>query len=224
MVETWGWETYSDFYRNIQPVENSTQSDALDAALKTHFSLTLEELEANFLETLRSQEITSETVEDVRLTVEFFDVMRRYQQVLDPSAYFLTAWLPNGPLMRENGIVADLVRRPSEIENLSLETLLVSANDSLRAGDYEATADALMAVNSVLDAIEKGDLAPFEVHPLAKAHFEIATILREAGYQVEKVNVATNTAQVVASRGWPDLALFEFTSTANHWDLVNSQQ
>jgi hypothetical protein len=32
------------------------------------------------------------------------------------------------------------------------------------------------------------------------------------------------TAQVVASQGWPELTVFEFAATANHWQLVNSQQ
>ncbi len=224
MVDTWGWEAYSAFYRDIHPVENGTQSDALDAALQTHFGLNLDELETNFLSVLREQAITTETMDDVRLTVEFFDAMRRYQQILDPSAYFLTSWLPNGPLMRERGIIADLVRRPSEIENLALETLLVSANESLRAGSYVATEEAIEAVHAVLEAIETGYLEPFEVHPMAKAHYEIANILWEAGYQVEQVKITDETANVVASQGWPELTFFEFTATANSWLMVSSQQ
>jgi len=223
MVDTWGWEAYSAFYRDIYPIQNGTQSEALDAALQDHFELTLDDLEADFLEMLQKQEITQETVDDVRLTVDFFDVMRRYQQALDPSAYFLTAWLPNGPLMRENGIVADLVRRPSKIENMALETLLVEANDAMMAGDYAFAEDALMAVNAVLDAIEAGQPDPFEAHSLAKGHFEITAFLDESGYQVERIIISDGAAQVVASQGWPDLTQFEFAATNNGWLLVSSQ-
>ncbi|MFC1996693.1 hypothetical protein ACFLXI_03675 [Chloroflexota bacterium] len=223
MVDTWGWEAYSAFYRDIQPIQNGAQSDALDAALQAHFDLTLDDLEAEFLEMLLAQEIMPEAMDDVRLTVEFFDAMRRYQQNLDPSAYFLTAWLPDGPLMRENNIVADLVRRPSELENIALETLLVGANEALKAGDYKSAKNALAAIHVVLDAIETGQSDPFDVHSLAKAHFEIAKLLRETGYQVERIEVTDGTAQVIASQGWPDLTHFEFASSGGVWTFVSSQ-
>lgn len=223
MVDTWGLKAYSAFYRDIHPIQNGTQSDALDAALQNHFEISLDDLEADFLEMLQKQEITQETIDDVRLTVDFFDAMRRYQQALDPSAYFLTAWLPNGPLMRENGIVADLVRRPSKIENIALETLLVAANEAMMAGDYAFVEDALTAVNAVLDAIEANQADPFSVHSLAKGHFEITTFLGEFGYQVERINISNGTAQVVASQGWPDLTRFQFTAANSGWLLVSSQ-
>jgi hypothetical protein len=125
--------------------------------------------------------------------------------------------------MRENGIVADLVRRPSEIENIALETLLVRANQALKAGDYDAVEDAIAAVNTVLDAIEAGRSDPFDAHPLAKAHFEIVALLQESGYQAERIDIANGTAQVLASQGWPNSTLFEFTATADCWILVSSQ-
>jgi hypothetical protein len=223
MINTWGWEAYSAFYRDISPIQNGTQSDALDAALQTHFGVTLAELEANFLVMLQAQEITPEIVADVRLTVEFFETMRRYQQILDPSAYFLTAWLPKGPIMRENGIVADLVRRPSELTNVALETLLVTANDSLKAGNILSAVSAQEAVNAVLDAIEAQEPNPFDAHPLAKAHFEIAAQLQKSGYQAEQIDIVDGRAWVVASQGWPDLTPFEFAASNNYWVMVSSQ-
>lgn len=223
MVKTWGWQAYSAFYRDIHPIENGTQSDAIDAALQIHFDLTLDKLEENFLTVLRAEKITTDTMDDVRLTVDFFDTMRRYQKALDPSAYFLTAWLPNGPLMREHGIVADLVRRRSDIKNLTLETLLVTANEALRSDDLVGTKDAIAAVNLVLDSIEAGATSPFDVHPLAKAHYEIVVLLEENGYQVEQIDIVDETAQVIASQGWPELTFFEFTASANNWLLVSSQ-
>jgi hypothetical protein len=223
MVDTWGWEAFSAFYRDIRPVESGAQSAALDAALQVHFGLTLEELEIDFREMLTAQEINLEVVDDVRLTVEFFETLRRYQQILDPSAYFLTAWLPNGPLMREYGIVGDLVRHPSEIENLALETLLVAADAATDRGEYAVTIEALEAVNAVLDAIEAGESAPFEVHPLAQAHYEIASRLLERGYQVQQIKVSGETAEVMANQGWPELTLFEFSLANGGWVLVSGQ-
>ena len=126
--------------------------------------------------------------------------------------------------MRERGIVADLVRRPSEIENIALETLLVSANQALKAGDYRFTEEAVGAANMVLDAIEANQPNPFDVHPLAKAHFDIVLLLQGTGYQAEQISVAGGEAQVIASRGWPELTYFEFTASGNNWNFASSQQ
>ncbi len=224
MIDTWGWEAYAAFYREIYPIENGTQSDAMDAALQTHFGLSLNDLEEKFLLALRNEEITVETLDNVRLTVEFFEAMRRYQQTLDPSAYFLTAWLPNGPTMREKGIVADLVRRRSEIENLALETLLVAANEALIDRNLTGTKDAIVAVNLVIDEIDSGNSTPFDVHPLAKAHYDIAGLLAENGYQIEKIDIANGTAQATASKGWSELTYFEFTETDYRWQFVSNQR
>ena len=154
MVERWGWEAFSRFYRDIRPgPPGSGQVEAMDEALARHFELTFKEVETGFLETLRQQEVSAETQEDVRMTVAFYDTVRRYQQALDPSAFYMTAWLPDGKQLREHGIVADLLRHPSAPENISLESLLVSADTHLRAGDYAAVEQLLEAVNKALDAM-----------------------------------------------------------------------
>jgi len=223
LVDTWGWETYTNFYRDIHPVEGSLQSQALDIAMQQHFGMTLDELESDFVRMLKGQAISPEIIADVRLTVSFFEVMRRYQQALDPSAYFLTAWLPDGPVMREYEIVADLLRRPSGIENLALETMLVAADDAMEQGEIEAATQNLEAVTAVLDAIDTRVEAPFAVHPLAQAYFEITQLAWEAGYQVEQINVRGESAQVIASQGWPELTEFKFNLESGRWFLVSSQ-
>ena len=155
MVERWGWDAFNHFYRDIHPDPLGDQVSSMDAALTKHFGISFSQLEADFLVTLRSQSVTDEVKEDVRLTVAFYDTARRYQQALDPSAYYMTAWLPDGKKMREQGIVADYLRHPSAPENVVLESLLVSADDHLRAGDYKVTEQLLNAVNSALEALGK---------------------------------------------------------------------
>jgi hypothetical protein len=107
------------------------------------------------LKALRAQNVTEQVKDDVRLTVGFYDTARRYQQVLDPSAYYMTTWLPDGKEMRERGIVADYLRHPSSSTNITLETLLVAAYHQLRAGNY---AEAQRLVETVDQALSK--LAP----------------------------------------------------------------
>jgi hypothetical protein len=153
MVETWGWQAFSDFYRHIHPQTNGSQAQAINVALQSHFGLTLDELEKRFQDRLRQEALTPETVNDVRLTIDFYDTVRRYQQALDPSAYFLTAWLPEASQMQAKGIVADYLRHPSAPENVALETLLVAADAALRAGDYLRVQQLLSAVNIDLDIL-----------------------------------------------------------------------
>jgi hypothetical protein len=85
--------------------------------------------------------------------VDYYDSVRRYQRLLDPSAYFLYAWLPSPALMRQRGIVADFLRRPEAPLNLSLETLLYSADQALLAEEYPLAYRMINSINQVLDRV-----------------------------------------------------------------------
>jgi hypothetical protein len=157
MVNTWGWEDFELFYRDIQPLQETDgserqgeTSEVVNQALQKHFNLSLDELERRFLVVLEQEPLQAEWVEDVRLTVEYYDTVRDYQRLFDPSAYFLFAWLPDGQEMRERGIVADYARRPSAPENVELETLLVEADSALRQGDYGRAEELLKRVQAYL--------------------------------------------------------------------------
>jgi hypothetical protein len=160
MVETWGWEKYSAFYRDIHLVESHSQAAAIEAALQVHFGMGLAGLEGKFLAALRQIQITPENVEDVQQTVAYYNAVRRYQQVLDPSAYFLNAWLPDEDQMREKGIVADFLRRPAAPPNLALENLLVATEQELLAANFARVDALLAAANASLDI-----LADYPNHP-----------------------------------------------------------
>jgi hypothetical protein len=151
MVRTWGWEAFSDFYRDIQTHESGEPSQAIDTALQAHFGLTFEQLERRFVNELQQQHINPDLYDDVRLIVSYYETVRRYQQVLDPSAYFLTAWLPEGSEMRERELVADYLRRPSARENIILENLIIKAGDHIQMGDFEQAERILSIVNEILD-------------------------------------------------------------------------
>jgi hypothetical protein len=142
---------------------------------------------------------------------------------LDPSAYFLTAWLPDGYEMRQRGIVADLLRHPSDLENIALETLLVAANQSWQNGDFTGAQISLDAVNAVLDAIEEQDKSPFSTHPLAWDHLKIVTILMDAHYQVQQIIVEGDTAEAWVNAGSTDLEVFKFRKDGNNWTMVSNQ-
>lgn len=163
MVATFGWSAYSNFYRDIHPQPNGQQSQAMDAALQAHFGISFHQLEQGFTAELRRQHINPDVFDDVRLTIAFYDTVRRYQLDLDPSAYFLTAWLPDGEQMRQRGIVADYIRHPQGPENHFLEELLVQADSALIDGRYPETEHILALVNANLDAIDMKVFQPYGV-------------------------------------------------------------
>jgi hypothetical protein len=152
MVERWGWEPFSDFYRDILPHDSGSQARAIDEALQRRFDISLTELEADFLNTLLTETVTPDLIDDVRLTVTYYEILRRYQKDLDPSAYFLTAWLLDNEEMRRRGIVADYLRSPDAPENVSLETLFVAASDHLVAGNYIESERYLRVIQAALEA------------------------------------------------------------------------
>jgi hypothetical protein len=155
MVYLYGWQAFNDFYRDIHPHPSEEQSKALDQALQDHFGLTLEQLEGRFKTELYRQHLNPDMQDDLFLSVTYYEAVRRYQQMLDPSAYFLTAWLPDGEQMRERGIVADYLRRPTTPENLAIEELLVEVDKQLRAGDYVEAEKSLHQAEQKLDLLQE---------------------------------------------------------------------
>jgi hypothetical protein len=154
LVESYGWGAFNEFYRTIDLPSDELPAQAIDSALQANFGLTLSGLESAYLAYLDTQRVEADVVTDLRLTVALYDTVRRYQSALDPSAFYLTAWLPDGTQMRQRGILADLVRHPERPVNRLLETLLRQAGDQLFAGDYPRAEKTLLWTNRLLDILE----------------------------------------------------------------------
>jgi hypothetical protein len=221
MVNTYGWQAFSNFYRDIHIHQGESQSDAIDAAVKTHFSITFDQLEQAFLTTLANQTDTINWVDDVRFTVTYFDTMRRYQQLLDPSAYFRTAWLLDNKTMRERGIVADYLRHPHAPSNVALETLLITANQQYSQQDFTAANHTLDVINSVLDSIEYGTTDPFSVSPMAADYLSISSTLHLQGYDVQSIAILNDTAVVDATTSTGlNLSELNLQRSGGQWSLI----
>jgi hypothetical protein len=154
LVNRYGYSAFNDFYRDIEEHATGDQSKALDLAMQDHFGLSLKQMEAKFKSELYRQHIIPDMYADVRLTVSYYEAVRLYQRLLDPSAYFLTAWLPDGEEMRQRGIVADYLRRPSTRQNQVIEALLIKVDRQLREGNYLAAEKALAQVQRELDLVQ----------------------------------------------------------------------
>jgi hypothetical protein len=221
MVKTYGLDAFLAFYRDIHNHQGESQSDSIDAALQVHFSISFSQLEQDFLAALNNDPDSVNWVDDVRLTVTFYDTMRRYQQLLDPSAYFRTAWLLENKTMRERGIVADYLRHPHTPVNLALETLLITAHQQMTAQDYTSASQTLSVIGLVLDAIEHGTTDPFSESPLAADYLSISTALQQQGYEVQYINLRKDSASTrdTVTTG-PTLISIDLKRTGGQWSIV----
>jgi hypothetical protein len=150
MVNTYGWDAFNAFYRDIHPIRNQGQAAAIDAALQAHFGLSFSTLESHFTAFLRTLVYPTDESEDLSLTVRYYDAVREYERILDPSAYFQQVWLPDVAEMRKRGITADLLRHPDTPANRAIEENLVQVDAALRAGNYPAAETALTQADQSL--------------------------------------------------------------------------
>ena len=221
LVDTYDWEAFSSFYRDIHNPQGESQSDSINNALQDHFSISLSQLEQNFLTALSNQPDTAQWADNVRLTVDYYETMRRYQQLLDPSAYFATAWLLDNKTMRQRGIVADYLRHPHTPTNLALETMLITAGKQMQAQDYSNETQTLQLINTVLDGINQSLPDPFAVSPLATSYFSISDILIQQGYEVQNITISDSIAstEVTTSTG-PDLFALNLRLNEDQWSII----
>ena len=153
LVETFGWEKFNKYYRSIPVPQNQTIAAVIDLALQNDFGISLFDLERAYLSYLHSQTVTADERTDLQQTVSFFDTVRRYQEAFDPSSYFLSAWLPDGSVMRQRGIVADFLRHPNGWKNRLLESMLIRSHNELFRGDYPNTESTLKWTNWTMEVI-----------------------------------------------------------------------
>jgi hypothetical protein len=151
MVQTWGWDSFNSFYRNIPDQPNTSQSEDIDSALRIHYHITLQQLENQYLGFLESQPLIPDVRQDVQETMQYYDAIRAYQQQLDPSAYFEQVWLPNAKQMREKGIVADYLRGPEAPINQEIEAIFYDAGNDLHTGNYSQVQDELAQIQILLE-------------------------------------------------------------------------
>jgi hypothetical protein len=217
LVETHGWTAVRDFYANhAYPfTESPTHSDILDFTLQRHFDQTLDEAEANWLAYLNQQRRDPNALPDLETTIYYYETLRVYQSVYDPSAYFLTAWLPMPEEARQRNITADFSRRPEEEMNLILETMLLSAQRAMREADFRRAQGILSSVNRVIDS--GGQFRD----PLSQNYRQIVQAVTAAGYQPQTVELYGNEAAITAVRP-PSLILqtVNLTTNGQNWRIV----
>lgn len=221
LVNTYGLERFKAFYGSFQGDDRRPQSEQLDAALKESFGLGLEDMEQRWLDALKALGSQPAQERDLRDTIAFYDAVRRYQQAMDPTAYFLDAWLPDFNEARKRNVVADALRHPMAPENIALETMLIAADAHFDAQEYEEGERLLDSINAVLDTVEEAGAMPDLEDPLAAQYLGIVKAVSAAGYEPQQIRLDGPTAEVKAIRLWPALVELDLQLRAGKWVVTN---
>jgi hypothetical protein len=195
LVEAYGWDKFRAMYATLQPAPD--EATQLDNALSAHYNKSLSDLEAEWLVHLRGVAMDDADLDDLRLSVALFDTLRRYQQLHDPAAYYLTAWLPDGPEARKRLITADFIRSPRSAQDITIEAMLAAAERALTHHNFAQVETLLASVNVVL---EVGDPA---VDVLAARYLRAVTDLASEGYELQMMDLLSDEPTLTAIREWP---------------------
>ena len=216
LIKIHGWTQFKAFYADVTQDDGATLSEAMNVNLQTHFGLTLLEAEANWLNYLSQLPYNQNANSDLQTSIRFYETMRTYQRFYDPTAYFLTAWLPYPQELESFGNPADLTRHSDEEINVTLEVMLRAAESALRTGDYPRANAHLDSIERVLN--HNGNF----IDPLAINYLNIVRSATAQGYIVQTVGLNGNLATVFAtSNGQIVLEELAFSLSGAEWMLTD---
>jgi hypothetical protein len=205
LVNTYGWEKFVTLLGAFQQTRN--ESTMLDAGLRFTYSKKLSEIESDYLAYLRTQTDPRWT-RDIENTIRYYDTVRLYQKKFDPSAYYLSAWIPDIDRAVRDGITADYQRHPRAPRHIAIETMLIEADRGIDSGDYDLAERILNALTKVLAA--DGDLT---VDSLSADYLEIVKQILASGYEPQRITLKDNAAIIIAQRNNAPLPLIQLQLT-----------
>ncbi len=194
LIDRGGWNTFKSFYSEVSTDDGPTLADAVDVNLQRYYGATLAQIESEWRGTLESTPADPAVVEDLRTTIRYYNIARHYQELYDPTAHYLSAWLPHPTQVREFGNPADLTRRPEGEMNVTLELMLTAADGAMRAGDF---ARANVILDSVGHILDNGGAI---IDPMATSYLNIVRAAAEYDYELHMVELQGNTARAMATQ------------------------
>ncbi len=204
LVQRDGYDAFVELYDGMKRQPDESDADMIDREMQAVYGIGLDDMEAEWLAYLRTLDIDDQR-RDVANTIAFYDTVRRYQRALDPSAYFLSAWIPDIGQAQSRGLVADYLRHPRAAENIALEIMLVAAAEALAVHEFERGEALLASANAVLD-----DGSGF-ADPIAARYYDIVRAALEAGYEPQRITLDGDQADVWATQGG-DAALLRLSA------------
>lgn len=215
LVQNYGWEHVRAFYADTAQEDGTTPAAAVDLNLRAHFQKSLATIESEWLAYLKRIRPREDVGLDLATTVRYYDIMRLYQERYDPAAHFLRAWLPSPLDMVGRGTTAELTRHPTEDINVTLEVMLIDADEAVRSRNYSRA-------NVILDSIERtmAYQGTF-LDPLGNNYYHIVRALAADGYQAQRVNLRGNRATVRARLpNQLNLAILQMVLNSQEWILT----
>lgn len=216
LIDSYGWPTFRNFYSDVTADDAPTLAEAVDLNLQTYYGKGLTEIESQWLAYLGALPPDRTEVTDLLTTIRYYDVVRAYQLSYDPTAHFLTAWLPAPQDVQENGNTADLTRHPRSEINVTLEVMLQAADMAVRANNYEL---ANILLDSITRVLETGGNF---IDPMSVSYLNIVRSAERLGFEVQQVELMGNDARVyVTSATKTTLNSLNFTLSRGTWVLIN---
>ncbi len=200
LIERNGWGAFKNFYSDVSANDGATLADAVDVNLQRYYGVTLTQMEQEWLAKLQKTSTGPAVVDDLRTTIRYYNIIRRYQEAYDPTAHYLSAWLPHPTQVREFGNPADLTRRPEEEMNITLEVMLIAADAAMRALDYGRANVILDSVSNILD--NNGVI----IDPMATNYQRIVRAAAEYDYELHQVELMGSNARAIATQA-PNIRL-----------------
>ncbi len=194
LIDRFGWDRVYAMFRD--PASVQPPSAALDSMLNAHLQSHLADCESEWLDTLRVRAPDSEQVEDVKFTINFFDDLRRYQDLYTPGSEVSDIWIPDLPAARKRGMTADYLASPEIAESIALETMFRVARRQAGEHDWNGAWENLGAIEQVLTARQRRAPDPAFVSPLADGYRRLTSAVLRSGYEPLDIFLESGRAEV----------------------------
>lgn len=215
LVDTYGWEKFKQLYSRLPAADDGNNAERLSQSLQVEYGKSLEQIEQEWLTMLGEIPLDRNVVADLNGTIRFYNIMRKYQSMHDPTAYFLEAWLPSPNALREQGLTAELTRHPKEPINLVLEVMLTEAEILLRSGNFQQAEVLMGSIERALDNENNF------IDPLGATYNDITLEVYDRGFEVQRILLdGKNAIAVYTTDNNNVLKTIEFTREREDWVVV----
>ncbi len=219
LVSRFGGDRVFAMYRD--PVSVYPPSAALDSMLSAHLQTHLAECESEWLAALRARAPAPGQVQDVKFTIDFFDDLRRYQDLYTPGDDVSAMWIPDLPAARRRGMTADYFASPETAESIALETMFRAAQRQAGEQNWQAARGILAAVERVLTAKQRRAPDPAFGSALADDYRKLVNAVIRTGFEPLDISMESGRAEVaVRPRGGLEKGMQIWQRTGGIWSRV----
>ena len=194
LIDRFGWDRVYAMFRN--PATVQPPSAALDSMLRSYLQTPLADCESEWLATLRNLAPDSDQVQDVSFTIDFFDDLRKYEDLYTPGDDVSALWIPDLPTARAQGMTADYLAAPETAELIALETMFRAAQRDAGGYDWVGAREILDAVEQVLAARQRRAPDPAYASPLADVYRRLTGAVLRGGFEPLDIFLDANRAEV----------------------------